>query len=218
MQAFRRTANGQLVEQIVARLSVGAAGRTLYQGDGGIFAWFDDPRQAFGNHLEALYALFRTPARVAGLSIDLTDRVRSRGRQRPLARKPPRQRPGRRRRCRSRRAEVEILRSRHARDASWKLSMLSQLDDAIDRGEVWVAYQPKLDLATRGSSAPKPSRAGPIPKRVRSRRPSSSPRPSSTIGSASSRISFSKKPSARPRRSTSAAAISTLRSIFLPAC
>ena len=27
--------------------------------------------------------------------------------------------------------------------------MLSQLDDAIDRGEVWVAYQPKLDLATK---------------------------------------------------------------------
>jgi EAL domain-containing protein (putative c-di-GMP-specific phosphodiesterase class I) len=34
-------------------------------------------------------------------------------------------------------------------DASWKLSMLSQLDEAIDRGEVWVAYQPKLELATR---------------------------------------------------------------------
>ncbi|HWJ39072.1 MAG TPA: EAL domain-containing protein, partial [Sphingomicrobium sp.] len=34
-------------------------------------------------------------------------------------------------------------------NASWKLSMLSQLDDAIDGGEVWVAYQPKLDLATR---------------------------------------------------------------------
>jgi len=27
--------------------------------------------------------------------------------------------------------------------------MLSQLDEAIDRGEVWVAYQPKLDVATR---------------------------------------------------------------------
>jgi EAL domain-containing protein (putative c-di-GMP-specific phosphodiesterase class I) len=34
-------------------------------------------------------------------------------------------------------------------DASWKLSMLSQLDEAIDRGEVWVAYQPKLDIETR---------------------------------------------------------------------
>ena len=27
--------------------------------------------------------------------------------------------------------------------------MLSQLDEAIDRGEVWVAYQPKLDLAAK---------------------------------------------------------------------
>jgi EAL domain-containing protein (putative c-di-GMP-specific phosphodiesterase class I) len=27
--------------------------------------------------------------------------------------------------------------------------MLSQLDEAIDRGEVWVAYQPKLDIETR---------------------------------------------------------------------
>ena len=33
-------------------------------------------------------------------------------------------------------------------DASWKLSLLSQLDDAIETGEVWVAYQPKLELAT----------------------------------------------------------------------
>jgi EAL domain-containing protein (putative c-di-GMP-specific phosphodiesterase class I) len=34
-------------------------------------------------------------------------------------------------------------------DASWKLSILSQLDTAIDKGEVWVAYQPKLELGTR---------------------------------------------------------------------
>ncbi|MGH6658904.1 MAG: EAL domain-containing protein, partial [Sphingomicrobium sp.] len=34
-------------------------------------------------------------------------------------------------------------------NASWRLSMLSQLDDAIDKGQVWVAYQPKLELATR---------------------------------------------------------------------
>src|ERR1041384_3176290 len=34
-------------------------------------------------------------------------------------------------------------------DASWKLSMLSQLDDALDRNEVWGAFHPKLELATR---------------------------------------------------------------------
>ena len=33
----------QLVEQIVARLKVGASDRVLYQGDGGIFAWFEEP-------------------------------------------------------------------------------------------------------------------------------------------------------------------------------
>ena len=45
---------------------------------------------------------------------------------------------------------MEISRSRNSlENASWKLSILSQLDEAIDRGEVWVAYQPKLDIATR---------------------------------------------------------------------
>jgi diguanylate cyclase len=33
-------------------------------------------------------------------------------------------------------------------DASWKLSMMSQLDAAIDAGEVWVAFQPQLELST----------------------------------------------------------------------
>ncbi len=62
----------QLIEQIVARLKVGAPNRVLYQGDAGIFAWFEEPRQPVGNHLEALYALFRTPARVTNMSLDLS--------------------------------------------------------------------------------------------------------------------------------------------------
>ncbi len=66
----------QLIEQIVARLNVGSPRSVLYQGDSGIFAWFEEPRQPIGNHLEALYSLFRNPARVSGLSIDLIDCVR----------------------------------------------------------------------------------------------------------------------------------------------
>jgi EAL domain-containing protein (putative c-di-GMP-specific phosphodiesterase class I)/CHASE2 domain-containing sensor protein len=139
----------QLVEQIVARLKVGAPDRTLYQGDGGIFAWFDDPKRAFGNHLEALYALFRTPARVAGLSIDLTIAFGVEvGSGRTLASRLASAIVG------AEEAAHDGLKWKYydpgtLADASWKLSMLSQLDDAIDRGEVWVAYQPKLDLTTR---------------------------------------------------------------------
>ncbi len=139
----------QLVDQIVSRLSVGASKRTLYQGDGGIFAWFEEPRAPFGNHLDALYALFRNPARVDGLSLDLTIAF---GVEVGSSRSLP-----------NRLASALVAAEEAAhdglkwkyhdpdslQDASWKLSILSQLDSAIDRGEVWVAYQPKLDLRSR---------------------------------------------------------------------
>ena len=144
-----RDSERELVEQIVARLKVGSPNRILYQGDAGIFAWFEDSRQPFGNHLEALYSLFRNPARVSGLSVDLTV---SFGVE-----------VGSGRSVQNRLASALVAADEAAHDglkwkyhdpetlenASWKLSMLSQLDDAIDRGEVWVAYQPKLDLATK---------------------------------------------------------------------
>jgi len=139
----------QLVDQIVTRLSVGAPERVHYQGDGGIFAWFEDPAKPFGQHLEALYALFRTPIRVRGMSIDLSISFGVEiGSSRSLA---------------NRLGSALVAAEEAAHDglkwkyydpdslqtASWRLSMLSQLDDAIDRGEVWVAYQPKVDLQTR---------------------------------------------------------------------
>jgi len=138
----------QLIDQIVSRLSVGAPNRTLYQGDGGIFAWFEESRAPFGNHLDALYALFRNPARVAGKSIDLSVAF---GVEVGSSRSLP-----------NRLASALVAAEEAAHDglkwkfhdpeslqeASWKLSILSELDSAIDRGEVWVAYQPKLDIAT----------------------------------------------------------------------
>jgi EAL domain-containing protein (putative c-di-GMP-specific phosphodiesterase class I) len=99
--------------------------------------------------LEALYALFRNPARIGRLSMDLTIAFGVEvGSGRSIA-------------SRLARALVAADEAAHdglkwkyhnpetLEDASWKLSILSQLDEAIDRGEVWVAYQPKLDLATR---------------------------------------------------------------------
>ena len=139
----------QLIEQIVSRLMIGSPRRVLYQGDGGIFAWFEPPGHPFGSQLEALYALFRNPARIANMSIDLSIAFGVElGSGRSLG---------------SRLASALVAAEEAAHDglkwkyhdpdtledASWKLSILSQLDEAIDRGEVWVAFQPKLDLATR---------------------------------------------------------------------
>ena len=139
----------QLVDQIVGRLSLGSKDRTFYHGDGGIFAWFEQSQKPFGHHIDALYALFRNPVRIAGLPVDVAISFGVEiGSGRSIA---------------NRLASATVAAEEAAHDglkwkyhdpgtienASWKLSMLSQLDSAIDKGEVWIAFQPQLDLKTR---------------------------------------------------------------------
>ena len=138
----------QLVEQIVARLTLGAPGRVLYQGDGGTFAWFEDPSLPFGNHLDAVYALFRNPARVEGQQLDLAI---SFGVEIGSSRSLPNRLASAM--VAAEKAAADGLKWKYhdpdtLQDASWKLSMMSQLDAAIDAGEVWVAFQPQLELST----------------------------------------------------------------------
>ena len=139
----------QLVDQITGRLSVGSQDRIFYHGDGGLFAWFEEGKKPYGHHIDALCALFRNPVRVTGMSVDLaiTFGVEI-GSGRSLA---------------NRLASALVAAEEAAHDglkwkvhdpesfenASWKLSMLSQLDSAIDKGEVWIAFQPQLDLQSR---------------------------------------------------------------------
>jgi EAL domain-containing protein (putative c-di-GMP-specific phosphodiesterase class I)/CHASE2 domain-containing sensor protein len=138
----------QLIQQIVARLTLGQQDRRIYQGDEGILAWFADKGTPFASHLDALHALFRSPIRVGSTSIDA---VLSFGVELGSSRSPT-----------SRlgsalvaadEADAEALKWKfhdpaRLEDVPWRLSLLSQLDKAIDNGEVWLAYQPKLDLAT----------------------------------------------------------------------
>ena len=139
----------QLIDQIVARLSAGASGRTFYQGDGGIFAWFEESRAGVAHHIEALSSLFRTPVRIGSLNVDLmvsfgVDIGSSRSVTNRLGSALVAAEEAAHEGLKWKYYDPEAL-----RDASWRLSMLSQLDAAIDKGEVWVAYQPKVDLATR---------------------------------------------------------------------
>ena len=145
-----------LVEQIVARLKVGSEISAVYQGDEGIFVWTVPAETAIGHHVEALAALFRSPAKVSGKKYDIAisfgveigngasqaNRLNS-----ALVAADE--------------ATAEGLRWKYhdperLKDAEWRLSLLSQLDDAIDLGQVWVAYQLQVDLNTnrlRGAEA-----------------------------------------------------------------
>ncbi|HEV2080789.1 MAG TPA: EAL domain-containing protein [Allosphingosinicella sp.] len=138
-----------LVRQIAHRLKLISLGSTLYQSDEGIFAWFadQDTSAAPGEHLNAAFEIFRSPLLVLGSQIDttITFGIDMRAEE-PLAG----------RLGSSLVAADKALREglkwkqydpSESEDIVWKLSLLSQLDQAIDSGELWIAFQPKMDVA-----------------------------------------------------------------------
>ncbi|HEY1604620.1 MAG TPA: EAL domain-containing protein [Allosphingosinicella sp.] len=139
-----------LIEQIARRLTLGAPRMKLYQGDEGIFAWFADEGSIaeLGEHLDGLFELFRSPVRVRDRQLDLTMTFGVDG-------DPSRSLPNRLGSALV--AADEAFRdgwrwkeydAARLQDAEWRLSLLSQLDEAIEAGDLWIAYQPKLDLAS----------------------------------------------------------------------
>jgi EAL domain-containing protein (putative c-di-GMP-specific phosphodiesterase class I) len=140
-----------LTHQIAGRLTLGSAGQILYQGDGGVFVWFADDEMAvtLPDHLNALHTLFRSPVILAAVHVDLnvvfgieTGSGRSTANRLGSALLAAEEAAAEG----SRWKQYDAAR---LKEAPWRLSLLSQLDAAIDAGELWIAYQPKLDLRTR---------------------------------------------------------------------
>jgi EAL domain-containing protein (putative c-di-GMP-specific phosphodiesterase class I)/CHASE2 domain-containing sensor protein len=143
--ALNETEQQEAYSQVVARLSAGAR-NDLHQGDDGTFAWTLPSNAPIGNHLEALHAMFRSPVQVAGRHIDvaLTFGVEL-GASRSL--------PNRIGSAvlAADEAWTEGLRWKlhdpaRQEEVNWRVSLLGELDQAIDQGEVWLAYQPQLDI------------------------------------------------------------------------
>ena len=137
-----------LVAQVARRLTIGSRGQTLYQGDEGIFAWFTPSTDVtvVGEHLDALQGFFRESLNVGDKQVDL---VISFGVDTGSDRSPGNRLGSALIACEEAAAEGlkwKAFDPAALADASWKLSLLGQLDRAIDSGDFWVAYQPKLDL------------------------------------------------------------------------
>jgi hypothetical protein len=140
-----------LVEQIASRLTLGQASTALFQGDEGIFIWLAgvEIEAELGAHLTALHTLFRSPVLVCGSRLDLsvTFGIEA-GTERSVA-----NRIGGALVAADEAAAETLQWKRYdpgtPEDAAWKLSLLSELDTAIEAGDLWVAYQPKFDLRGR---------------------------------------------------------------------
>ncbi|WP_198350945.1 putative bifunctional diguanylate cyclase/phosphodiesterase [Flavisphingomonas formosensis] len=138
-----------LAEQITQRFSLGNAASRIYQGDEGIFAWFHEGTlDELPDHLEALHAICRAPAIVEDRRIDLrvvfgvdinTDRALPNRLASALLAADEADQAGDR---------WTVYEGAPGEEAAWRLSLLGQLDEAIAEGQIWVAYQPQLAIAS----------------------------------------------------------------------
>jgi diguanylate cyclase len=139
-----------LVDQIVSRISLGVERSNLYQSDDGAFVWIaDDVSHATAvERIDALHSIFRSTIKVGDQSVNLfitfgIDRDETRS----LAN----------------RASSAILAaddgakngerwslsdSDKSKERAAQLFLVGRIDQAINNGEIWVAYQPKLEIVT----------------------------------------------------------------------
>jgi diguanylate cyclase len=138
----------QLVGQIAGRLSLGSSGRKLYHGDEGVFAWFADDEMAISldDHLGALHNFFRSPVRVGDATIDLSitfgveaGSERSTGNRLGSAMLAAEE-------AASEGQRWKLYDAERLKEAPWRLSLLSQLEEAMETGGLWVAYQPQIEV------------------------------------------------------------------------
>ncbi len=137
----------KLVAQIVQRFQ-GAGVELLFHGDQGVFCWISAARSPtqLAEHLEALHNLFRMPLLVEGRQVDLTLACGLDDSDSPN----PQERFANALVAAGEAAKAGLRWKVHDAapqdEAEWQMSLLGQLDAAIDHGEVWVAYQAKYDL------------------------------------------------------------------------
>jgi EAL domain-containing protein (putative c-di-GMP-specific phosphodiesterase class I)/CHASE2 domain-containing sensor protein len=148
--SFEVKVEREIYAEIRRRIGVSGDASEIYHGDDALLWFTPQPMgQELANHLTGLHKLTAQSIRIGDREVDL---LLSFGvdadPERPL----------------SSRIGSAILSAEEAargndvwklydpqrlHQAAWQLSLMSRLGQAIETGEVWVAYQPKVDMATR---------------------------------------------------------------------
>lgn len=142
-------ARGELMRKMHHRLEMANDGETIFQTDEQSFAWTTDKTvEQIADSIEGLYALFSPGIPIGDLTVDAMIAIglcddATLGKEDAVVAATLAADRAAQRGLRWERYESE------REDANWRLSLLSELDSAIDGGDVWVAYQPKYDIVSR---------------------------------------------------------------------
>lgn len=142
---------GEIVRQVVSRLELATGKAHLKHGDDGNFFWFEPASKLaeIVDQFSALRAIFRTPIRIGEkrFDVDVAFGV-DREFEMPLSHRMA--------------SVLAAAREADEQGLSWKMhdvsskdekewaySIMGELDEALERGDIETAFQPKLDLRTR---------------------------------------------------------------------
>ena len=141
----------QLLDSVTRRLQLAQHGTQLHHDLDGTFAWLVPYYQhsQIEGQLTGLAALFNAPLKIGELRVDVAiafgvnDEFEGSNAQRLAAALVAAERA-----IRTRTLWTKYT-SRQKDDASWQLSFHSQLEDALTGGDIWVAFQPQYEIASR---------------------------------------------------------------------
>ncbi|MFC6621643.1 EAL domain-containing protein [Novosphingobium panipatense] len=146
--SFAEHVEAQLAKEIVRRIRISDESVLIYH-EGGMFVWLSSIRSTFDlfENLEGLHRIVQNGIQVGGIEIDLSFNCGIDSEfDRPLSGRVASAMQAAEEAVRS--DELVFQHDARKHEAQWEISLLTSLDRAIDNGEVWVAYQPKLDLVS----------------------------------------------------------------------
>lgn len=144
--SFAEHVEAQVAHEIVRRIRISDQDVTVYH-EGGMFLWLSNISSAADlfENLEGLHHIVQNGIQVGGMDIDLSFNCGIDSEfDRPVSGRVASAMQSAEEAVRN--DELFYQHDSRGHEAQWELSLLTQLDRAIDNGEVWVAYQPKLDV------------------------------------------------------------------------
>jgi EAL domain-containing protein (putative c-di-GMP-specific phosphodiesterase class I)/CHASE2 domain-containing sensor protein len=147
LSALGTEGSSALVRQVAERLAFGAAAALVYRIDDAGLAWVEPGDLDLEGRFEGIEALMRAPF-AAGRTVEVRTHFGAARGAGATARQLCADAGLAALHAAERGDRWGLFTPRDSERASWRISLLAELDSALARGELWNAYQPKLDLGT----------------------------------------------------------------------
>ncbi len=147
LSALGPDGTASLVRSVAERLAFAASAERVYRVDEAGLAWAEAEDSVLEDRFEAIGAVMRAPF-AAGRSVEVRTHFGAARGAGAAARQLCADAGLAALHAAEEGNRWRVFTASDSERASWRVSLLAELDSALARGELWNAYQPKLDLRT----------------------------------------------------------------------